>query len=285
MNKKIFIYRKGALGDTLSFLPFLFALRKRYSSITFAGNYLYRQIFENIDFINFLDADSRDVLNILLNDDVENETVFDEVLLFTKQFELGKALTKAKFFPPLPDNSWFYSHPFDCTGMSFKQEKIYLPVCYYEDIEKIVGSNRYAVFHTGSGGRSKRLPLNIFFQLEKFLKELDFEVIYLIGEAELELLNSLKNKKVLVNQPLNKVIFLMSRCFFYVGCDSGISHLAGVLNLCGVVIFGPSDPFIYKPWGELTVLKSKADFSDVDYRQISKILGDEFEKRRDLFSF
>lgn len=284
MGNSIFIYRKGALGDTLSFLPFLFALRKKYSNITFAGNYLYRQIFDDISFITFVDADSRDVLRFFIDNDYEMLNCYEKVLLFSTEKITNNNSSKIMLFTPLPAEKWFYKHPFDCFDMEFCYKEIYLPIHYDEQIHKLTENKPYLVFHPGSGGKKKRLPLELFFKLEEHFKNRNFDIYYLIGESELELINSLKDKKVLVNQSLKKVIFLLSCSAAYFGCDNGVSHLAGLLNLEGVVVFGPSNPEIYKPWGHLIVLKYREDFGDLDLNKIINTLGDKVEKRRDLFS-
>lgn len=253
MDKNIFIYRKGALGDTVSFLPFLFSLKKKYKEIIFAGNYLYRQLFEGIDFIKFLDADSRDVLQFLTTK-LPN-IHYDRILVFSNFDNLK--IPSAEVFPPLLQNDWFYYYPFKVSNIDFVQNVIYLPVFYDRDThEFLIGNRRFFVFHPGSGGTSKRWGIENFLLLENFLLKNGYDVIYLLGEAELELKKKLTNKKNLVNACLKKVIFLLSLASGYVGCDSGISHLAGILNLKGVVVFGPSSPKIYRPWGDLKVLKS-----------------------------
>jgi ADP-heptose:LPS heptosyltransferase len=58
---------------------------------------------------------------------------------------------------------------------------------------------------------------------------------------------------------LPQVAALLAVCPIYVGNDSGISHLAGVVGSCGVVLFGPSDPSTWAPRGRrLSVLHAPA---------------------------
>lgn len=285
MTERVFIYRKGALGDTLSFLPFLFSLKDRYKKIIFAGNYLYRHLFEGINFISFIDADDKDVFKLFTNPEESSYKDVDDLFFFTNA-NIGTINKKIKTFPPLPEKEWFYKHPFDCLGMEFVARRIYLPIHYYDDEISIFNEKKpYIIFHPGSGGKKKRWPLENFFILEKFLRDRGFEVVYLIGEAELELLPPLENKKVLVNQPLKRLIFLLSRSSGYLGCDSGISHLAGLLNLKGVVVYGPSNPIIYRPWGDLKFVAGNGNFGQHLVDETIKILGEEIEKGRNLHCF
>jgi heptosyltransferase III len=41
----------------------------------------------------------------------------------------------------------------------------------------------------------------------------------------------------------------LSLCDIYIGNDSGFSHLAGLLGRRAVVLFGPTDPLVWKPLG------------------------------------
>ena len=45
---------------------------------------------------------------------------------------------------------------------------------------------------------------------------------------------------------------VMEACWFYVGNDSGVSHMAAALGLPTIVIFGPTDQRVWSPKGEKT---------------------------------
>jgi ADP-heptose:LPS heptosyltransferase len=50
----------------------------------------------------------------------------------------------------------------------------------------------------------------------------------------------------------------LARCSrAFVGNDSGVSHLAACSGARGVVIFGPTNPEIWRPLGDVRVLKSQ----------------------------
>ncbi len=50
-------------------------------------------------------------------------------------------------------------------------------------------------------------------------------------------------------EPLDRIAALLGRADVYLGNDSGISHLAGLVGAPGVALFGPSDPAIWHPSG------------------------------------
>jgi ADP-heptose:LPS heptosyltransferase len=50
--------------------------------------------------------------------------------------------------------------------------------------------------------------------------------------------------------PVGVVAALLARCAGYVGCDSGVSHLAALCGVPTVAVFGPTDPARWAPLGE-----------------------------------
>jgi len=275
---KIFIYRKGALGDTLSFLPLLFSLKQRYTYIYFAGNYLYRTIFQDMDFIKFVDADSKIVFDCIYNrhhfyfQDVERFIFFTNDILEENQ--------NRHLFKALPEKSWFYKYPFDCLNINFNNIYITMPVSYFSEFERLIES-KYVIIHPGSGGLKKNWPLEYFFEVEQYLNDYGIKCIYLLGEAEEKYLPMMKNKLFFHNLSFKKIIFLLTYAITYVGCDSGISHLAGILNVPGLALFGPSSDVIYKPWGKMKVIKSKTNkIEDIKLNKVIKELGVMLENRQ-----
>src|SRR5204862_6032591 len=54
---------------------------------------------------------------------------------------------------------------------------------------------------------------------------------------------------VVANAPLLVVAALMRRARLYLGNDSGLSHLAGLVGLPTLALFGPTDPALWLPLG------------------------------------
>ncbi len=250
----IFIYRKGALGDTISFLPLLFNLRYFYRKIYFAGNYLYRELFQDIDFIEFLDADSKDVFNCINGCIPEYLKSVQKFHIFSDQ----NFMEQQNFFyyKAIQNNIWFYEYPFYCLNLQFTECPIFLPLINYPDFTNIIKSD-FILIHPGSGGIKKIWPIENFFEFEEIVNKRGYKCIYLLGEAEENLIEKMDNRVFFYNLSLKKVCFLLTYAIAYLGCDSGISHLAGIMNAKGVALFGPSSAKIYKPWGNIRVLESR----------------------------
>ncbi|MGD9762887.1 MAG: glycosyltransferase family 9 protein [Candidatus Binatia bacterium] len=76
-----------------------------------------------------------------------------------------------------------------------------------------------------------------------------YRVLALVGPAESERGERVPCDASACNEPLQRVAALISRAHRYLGNDSGVSHLAGLLQTRGVVVFGPTDPAVWRPAG------------------------------------
>jgi ADP-heptose:LPS heptosyltransferase len=125
----------------------------------------------------------------------------------------------------------------------------------------LTGKRVFAV-HPGSGGQSKNWPDDKFVELAAKLTAGGAAVIVLEGEAEEEHPRSGNGPRWtpgmlhVGNFELIKVAALLARCDWYIGNDSGISHLAALQGVPSTVIFGPTDPALWAPGrGNVTVAR------------------------------
>jgi len=126
-------------------------------------------------------------------------------------------------------------------------------------------SKKLVVIAPGSGGLRKCWHLDNFLAVAKELISGGIEVIFLLGPAELERFSKANLKKInsvagcLTDLSLAQVLGLLSCADWYLGNDSGITHLAAGLGVETIAVFGPTDPAVYGPVGPVvTVLKSSS---------------------------
>ena len=82
-------------------------------------------------------------------------------------------------------------------------------------------------------------------------------VVAIVGPAEIERQTAIAADVVIAGEPLSRVAAVLHRADQYVGNDSGISHLAGLLGVYAFVLFADSDPAVWKPSGpRLRVLRA-----------------------------
>jgi ADP-heptose:LPS heptosyltransferase len=111
------------------------------------------------------------------------------------------------------------------------------------------GIGRFIAIHPGSGSGIKNWPVKKFEALAGMIREKGFHIVWVAGPAE-EDMSSPSTDMVIRNAALPLLVHIFARSCLYVGNDSGISHLAAACGAPSVVLFGPSDPVVWKPLGK-----------------------------------
>lgn len=102
------------------------------------------------------------------------------------------------------------------------------------------------VVQRGAGAPAKRWQVEGFARVAAWWRERGGTVIDLAGPAEYDC-PPLAGAAVVRERPLVEVVRVLAGAAAFVGNDSGPSHLAGSLDLPGVVLFGPTDPARWRP--------------------------------------
>jgi ADP-heptose:LPS heptosyltransferase len=120
-------------------------------------------------------------------------------------------------------------------------------------------TKRFVAIHPGSGALEKCWPIFRFAEVIKRLWEQNHPVLLLSGPADTERVKDLLKQlslpptpemfRMLSCAPLLEVAQHLQQCLCYLGNDSGITHLAAILGVPTVAIFGPTDPKIWRPVG------------------------------------
>ena len=123
----------------------------------------------------------------------------------------------------------------------------------WKSAAKMDGS--FIAIHPGSGSEAKNWPLNNFLELAEWLlaaKE-NWKLLLIGGEADAGQMSSLERVlpndriRIALNLPLPQLATMLQHCQFYIGHDSGISHLAAAVGTPSLLLFGPTDPAIWAP--------------------------------------
>ena len=128
------------------------------------------------------------------------------------------------------------------------------------------------VIHPGSGSVEKCWPVDRFIKLIGKFKRKKKNVRVLLGEVELERMAA-KDVAALeasaqVRRPANYVDLLneLRTAATAIANDSGPAHLAGMIGVPTVVLFGASNPIVWRPLGPRVkvIAKSAMDQIEVD---------------------
>ncbi len=127
------------------------------------------------------------------------------------------------------------------------------------------------LIHPGSGGCGKNWPFENFIQTAKCL---DREVMFLLGPAEVE--GGMKREiescglRAVVPDSLLKLAGQITTGSFFIGNDSGVSHLAAWAGVSGIVLFGPTNDKLWRPMGDhISVVKSMSgDMTGISVEEV-----------------
>jgi ADP-heptose:LPS heptosyltransferase len=136
---------------------------------------------------------------------------------------------------------------------------------------------RRITLQPGSGGVGKCWPIENFCELAARLQQEDFKPLFLLGPAETErwgqeVVARLKaHAQIIQDIPLEQVVELLSESTAYIGNDSGISHLAGAMDLPSLVIFGLTDPQHWRPLGSRSLV-CRSDQPKIPWPSVHEVL-------------
>jgi ADP-heptose:LPS heptosyltransferase len=112
--------------------------------------------------------------------------------------------------------------------------------------------------HPGAGAAWKRWPAERFAQVADHLGEDGVEVALVEGPADGSVtMQVLKNCRhhlsVLRNLSVRDLGACLARGQAFVGNDTGVSHLAALVGIPTIVLFGPTDPVNWQPRGSVLI--------------------------------
>ena len=129
----------------------------------------------------------------------------------------------------------------------------------YVDRMGMPSDRSIVLIHPGSGSRRKCVnPEVLALVIEQFQRE-DIQSFILEGPADREAVAALCNlvpaaSVVVGEHDLSVVASLLARSVLYIGNDSGLTHLASLLAVPTIALFGPTDPERWAPRGSHVVV-------------------------------
>lgn len=111
------------------------------------------------------------------------------------------------------------------------------------------------LLHPGAGSAKKCWPPDQYLALAKALKETGHQVQFLLGEVEREKwpptqIDAFSSTAEVINPPtLLDLMSHLTGASAFIGNDSGPGHLAAILGLPTLSLFGPNSPARWRPLG------------------------------------
>ncbi len=117
-------------------------------------------------------------------------------------------------------------------------------------------TRRTIIIHPGSGGRAKCWPIERFVELASRLSLGGCVVRFVVGPTELDRWSEAEHARLSAAAPIVKrerlidLVALLATADYFVGNDSGVTHLAAAVGTPVTAIFGPTDPRVWRPLGD-----------------------------------
>lgn len=119
----------------------------------------------------------------------------------------------------------------------------------------VVDHERAVVLCPGSGAREKCWPLVSYVGIAARLRAAGLDPVFLLGPVEQERFSRAEISVLRADWPcldnlsVSRVARVLSVCRAAIGNDSGVMHLAASVGIKSVVVFGPTNPAIWRPLG------------------------------------
>ena len=287
--QSILVVHQGALGDFILALPALETIRKafpRARSVIMGYPRILELVQERFYAEDVFSVDQKGMASFFNREGNLDFTLseffktFDLIAVFGKDAEgtvIGNLrrvcqgrILPINSFPPWDEKVHITEHllkQFTRYGLprSKPHPKLYLKESDREwarDFWKSKGvprveRSKVIILHPGSGSKKKVWPLDQFLNLARTLQDrLRSKILIVLGPAEgpevRRAFEGMGPKAPILAKGLTllQLASVMEGCWFFIGNDSGISHMAAALGLPTLVIFGPTDQKVWSPKGK-----------------------------------
>jgi heptosyltransferase-3 len=283
---RILVIRGGAIGDFVLTLPAIKLLRDRFPQAhievlgykhiaALAEKRFYADAVRSIEaasLARFFAKDAEvppELVDYFANFDLIVSYLFDPDRIFEanlKRSRIGTFLSGPSKLGDSEHATFQLARPLEEIGLSLTDPAARL---YPSDADRALVRHflndepaRTVTLHPGSGSETKNWPIENWEKVGDVFLSRGHELLIVAGEADTGRTRGLKAAwagrpvQFVENLPLPQLAALLEGCFF-IGHDSGISHIAAAVGARCVLLFGRTDPAVWAPANEnVTVLRA-----------------------------
>ena len=270
-HKKLLIVHQGALGDFVAAFPVLRALKSDFIRIDGICRGSFGELARYLHVLDgsypleaarfsslYTDRPDPDVCALFRE--------YHSILLFSRSLQLEESVRSTGSpivvaIPPWPDSTvrrqaaLFLADQLLMSPLIPEEQKPAFRKALHPVSERPPASSAGRILlGPGAGSIVKRWPLHYFAEVALRLQLNGYAPEMVLGPAETNLeplLGEFLPQGVRVKKPgdLRELADLLAAASGYIGNDSAAGHLAAFLGVPSVIIFGPSDPVRWKPFG------------------------------------
>lgn len=272
-QQNLLIVHHGALGDLVATFPIIIRLKEIYCQIDIICQITLGKLAQTLHIIETYFPLESALFASLFTDTVDPTAksilcAYEDVLLFSNSVQLEDSIgntTRKPVYriqprPGIKSNLHITEHilsqldqyeRFGCIDTT--PHSILLSPAHPDH-----RNSRYdplkVMLHPGSGSFKKCWPISNFIKLASLLRSKGQRTEFILGPAEQSLAEALEKQgehKSNIHEvdSLARLTTILKTAGSFVGNDSGVSHLSAFLGLPTVVVFGPSNPRVWRPIG------------------------------------
>lgn len=270
-RRGILLLFPGALGDFLCFAPTALAFEALGIPVTIAAHASTLELLASPS-ITRISIDRAEVSDLFADTAPKPATVdlfggYDRVVSWTganhpgfaeRLARLGNRDVTVAAFRGMAPRQHAVDYYASCAGVSPKSIRpadLAYDSTWREHTAATSSLGAYVVVHPGSGSPSKNWQ-----GFEPFLATWDpgMPMVLTVGPADSIPERLPPSALALANLSLRQLADLLAHATYFLGNDSGVSHLAAAVGTKGTTLFGPSDPDHWAPRG-LRILRATKD--------------------------
>ncbi len=306
-HPRILVIRSGAIGDTIVMSVVYQALRRHFPQVYIEA----LGAAERLHLINtagLIDKITSLELPGIAALFTENSPLSPQLMAYLQRFDLILLYSFARSgfktlcqfhrqiyrFDPFPPNATnvhittYLLNTLHVLGIDAHNLRPQIAVPEASQPSSPVSSRRIAI-HSGSGSKSKNWGVDNFIELcRRVFETYQAEIMLIAGPAEYELVQDISSRlagcllTIIEKRPLPEIAAALRGCALYIGNDSGISHMAAAVGTPTIVIFGPSNPHIWRPLGRQVIVlydESRRDCNSISVEQVLAEVGKNLQRK------
>ena len=285
----LLIVHQGALGDFVVTFSILKALRAVFDRIDGICRSSFGRLASEIGVLDrhyplesahfaslYTDHIRSDVRQII--------TSYSHILLFSFSRTLEQSIRKTirsqiYRIAPWPDElisvhvtEFLSDQVLHCGILSSADSQVFRHALFAQDQVRrpMISPGSTIILNPGAGSIKKRWGLKRYLALAADLTSLGLKPVILLGPAEGDIEEEMRQRSEFIPQvvrsdSLTDLLLLLRTAEGYIGNDSGVSHLAAHMGLSVLVVFGPTDPNRWRPFGNNVCVVKPSDVSTRHY--------------------
>lgn len=280
-RRDVWVFHRGALGDSVLLWPMLRAMVKRGQAVTFASDVSKASLAEKEIGVRAVNAEQRRFNDLWVTGAHKEQGRIVATPRVSRVMSLMHVQGKEKTWA---DNA---AAMFPGAELEYVEEQLDRRVAMSlaeregartKDVKlRLRSDDAPVVLHVGAGSRGKRWPMGLWAELRELLAERCKDVMVLAGDVEMEqfsqkerdLLSQLHGKHP---KDLPALSSVLKHARLVVAADCGPAHLSSQLGVPTVALFGPTVAERWAPIGPRVRVIAPSTPSAMDWLRVDRVM-------------